>query len=65
MVTTRVVDREVAVTIVASELTSSAKIEDMNREAEVLFAKQKEIQAETEQQISKLKETAKNLPVLE
>ena len=58
-------DREVAITILASELTSVTKIEQMNRDAEVLFAKQKEIEAETQQKINKLKETAKNIPTLE
>lgn len=57
-------DREVAVTLVASEMTSSAKVESMNRQAEVLFAKQKELASEAQERINKMKETARNLPTL-
>jgi len=57
-------DRQVAVTLTLSELTRSTKIEQMNQQAEQLFNRQKELEAETKEEINKLKDTAKNLPNL-
>lgn len=57
-------DREVSVTIVASELARVAKVESMNLLAQELFAKEKEIEQETREEVNKMMDTAKNLPSL-
>lgn len=58
-------DREVSVTIVASELTSVSKVESLNLLAQDLFAKEKQIEQETKVEVNKMMETAKNLPSLD
>lgn len=58
-------DREVSVTIVASELTSVSKIENMNITAQELFEKEKKIEQETKEEVNKMMETARNIPVLD
>lgn len=57
-------DREVSVTIIASELTKVSKIENMNLLAEESFAKEKQIEQETKEEVNKMMETAKNIPTL-
>lgn len=57
-------DREVSVTIVASELTSAVKVESMNLLAQELFEKEKQIEQETKQEVNKMMDTARNIPTL-
>ncbi len=57
-------DREVSVTIIASELTRVSKLESMNLLAQELFEKEKQIEQETKEEVNKMMDTAKNLPTL-
>lgn len=57
-------DREVSVTIVASELTRVAKVEGLNLLAMDLFSKEKQIEQETKEEVNKMMESAKNIPTL-
>lgn len=57
-------DRLVSVSLVVSELTNVARVENLNLLAENLFARQKEIEQETKERVNKLMESGKNIPTL-
>jgi len=56
---------EIAVTIVISQLTHVTRLEALFSKAEELFTKREEITAETAWKINQLRESTKNIPVLD
>ena len=56
---------EVSVTLLASKLAKSDRVENIYLRAEQVFKNQEEIDKESEQKISQLYETSKNLPTLD
>lgn len=57
-------DREVSVTIVASEMTRVSKVESLNLLATELFEKEKQIEHETQEQVKRMMESGKDIPTL-
>jgi cell division GTPase FtsZ len=56
---------EIAVTIVVSQLTQVTRLETLYHKAEKLFTKQEEISVETAWKIDQLRESSKNIPILD
>jgi len=56
--------KEISVTIIASQLTKAARVENLFLKAETLFEKREEIGKETERKIKQLHDIGKNLPNL-
>jgi cell division GTPase FtsZ len=56
---------EIAVTVVISQLTHVTRLETLFKKAEELFTKREEISTETAWKIDQLRESTKNIPVLD